>query len=83
MSQPRYKITLQRHGLNEYEVKTIGKVFKSKSARDAISKVDEILDRHYNGTTRLTYNAKQFLKALAISAGADLHDVSIGVLDNV
>ena len=29
------------------------------------------------------WDAKQFLKAVAISAGADLHDVSIGVLDNV
>lgn len=83
MSQPRYRITLQRHGLNEYELKPIGRVFKSKTARDAINKVDEILSRHYNGTTRLTYNAKQFLKAVAISAGADLHDVSIGVLDEV
>ena len=83
MSQPRYRITLQRHGLNEYELKPIGRVFKARTARDAISKVDEILSRHYNGTTRLTYNAKQFLKAVAISAGADLHDVSIGVLDEV
>ena len=83
MAQPRYRITLQRHGLNDYEVKTVGKVFKARTARDAISKVDEILSRHYSGTIRLTYDAKQFLKAVAISAGADLHAVSIGVLDNV
>ena len=73
--QIRYKITLDRNGLNDYEKSVISYVFESKSPQDAIRRVDSVYDRCERIGKRIPYNSKQFLEALAISAEADMGNV--------
>jgi hypothetical protein len=68
----RYTYTLNNHGLKEYELEAISYVFESSSPNDAIRRVDEILFGNKSGGKRITYYAKQFLEAVAISAEADI-----------
>ncbi len=68
----RYELTLRLNGLNDYEKNSIQSVFASKSAKDALYRADEFLNKYRSKEVRLTYRTKDFLEALAISAMTDL-----------
>ena len=73
MKKPvRYKITLEKNGLNDYESNIVNYVFDSNSPQDAIRRVKSVYERCEKTGKRIPYNAKLFLEALAISAEADL-----------
>lgn len=69
----RYKITIDKNGLNDYEKKFVDYVFESSSPKDALRRIDVVQARAERGEKRIPYNAKQFLEALAISAETDLY----------
>ena len=71
----RYKITLDKNGLNDYETNFVNYVFESSSPKDALRRVDAVYERHEKLGKRIPYNAKLFLEALATSAEADIHNV--------
>ena len=68
----RYKITIDRHGLGEYEKSIVDHVFESTSPKDAIRRVQSVYDRCERTRKRIPYNSKLFLEAVAISADVDL-----------
>lgn len=72
MRKERYKFTMQHHGLRDYDVEKVSYVFEASSAKDAIRRVNRIYKRAEDSGTRLSYYAKQFLEAVAISAETDL-----------
>lgn len=72
--QPRYKFTLDHHGLNDYDYKAVEYVFSSSSPKDAIRRVNKIIDQAEREHRRISYYAKQFLEGVAMSAHADLSD---------
>ena len=71
----RYKMTLDRHGLGEYEKSVIEYVFESSSPKDAIRRVATVYERCAQTNKRIPYNSKMFLEALAISAETDLSGI--------
>ena len=71
----RYKMTLDRHGLGEYEKSVIDYVFESSSPKDALRRVAAVYERCAQTNKRIPYNSKMFLEALATSAEADIHNV--------
>lgn len=71
----RFKVTIEKNGLNEYERKFVDYVFEASSAKDALRRIDVVLDRAERSEKRIPYNAKMFLEALAISAETDLYYV--------
>jgi len=70
----RYKFTLDKHGLREYDVKNVSYVFESSSPKDAIRRVDKVLKDYKESGRRLSYYAREFLEAVAISAQTDLYE---------
>ena len=72
MRKERYKFTLHHHGLRDYDVEKVSYVFEASSAKDAIRRVDRVYKRAEDSGMRLSYYAKQFLEAVAISAETDL-----------
>ena len=68
----RYKITIDRHGLGEYEKSIVDYVFESTSPKDAIRRVQSVYDRCERTRKRIPYNSKLFLESVAISADVDL-----------
>lgn len=71
----RYKLTINRHGLGEYEKSIVDYVFESSSPKDAIERVQAVYDRCKKTNKRIPYNSKLFLEAVAISAGTDLDKI--------
>jgi hypothetical protein len=71
----RYQLTLRNHGLRDYDVEKVKYVFESSSPRDAIRRVSKVYSLCERNNVRISYYAKQFLEALAISAETDLHEV--------
>tara|TARA_B100001059_G_C17382960_1_gene355336 strand:- start:266 stop:499 length:234 start_codon:yes stop_codon:yes gene_type:complete len=71
----RYQLTLRNHGLRDYDVEKVKYVFESSSPRDAIRRVSKVYSLCERNNIRISYYAKQFLEALAISAETDLHEV--------
>ena len=71
----RYKITIDRHGLGEYEKSVVDYVFESSSPKDALRRVEAVYDRCRKNNKRIPYNSKMFLEAVAISAEADLNNI--------
>lgn len=69
MLKQRYQITLERHELLQKDFDKLKIVFSSKSPKEAIRNVERIKKSDVN----LSYFAKQFLEAVAISAEADLY----------
>jgi hypothetical protein len=70
----RYRFTLDKHGLRDYDVKNVGYVFESSSPDDAIRRVDKVLKDYKQSGKRLSFYAKEFLEAVAISAQTDLYE---------
>ena len=76
MKKPiRYKITLEKNGLNDYESSVVSYVFDSISPEDALRRVKSVYERCERIGKRIPYNSKLFLEALAISAEADIDGV--------
>lgn len=71
----RYKITIDRHGLGEYEKSVVDYVFESTSPKDALRRVQAVYDRCAQTNKRIPYNSKIFLEAVAISAEADIDNI--------
>jgi hypothetical protein len=71
----RYKLTIDRHGLGEYEKSIVNYVFDSSSPKDALKRVQAVYERCEKTNKRIPYNSKLFLEAVAISAGADLDKI--------
>ena len=71
----RYRITIDKNGLNDYESNFVKYVFESSSPRDALRRIDVVYDRNEKIGKRIPYKAKQFLEALAISAEADVYNL--------
>tara|TARA_B100000035_G_scaffold80355_1_gene67351 strand:+ start:798 stop:1022 length:225 start_codon:yes stop_codon:yes gene_type:complete len=71
----RYKITIDRHGLGEYEKSVVNYVFDSSSPKDALRRVKAVYDQCERINKRIPYNSKLFLEAVAISAGTDLDKI--------
>ena len=67
----RYRYTILNHGLRDYDVEKVKYIFESASPKDAIRRVDVIYKNAAINGTKLSYYAKQFLEAVAISAEAD------------
>ncbi len=75
MKKQRFKITIDKNGLNDYEASVVNYAFESNSPQDALRRVNAIHERCEKIGKRIPYNAKLFLKALAISAEADIDNV--------
>lgn len=73
MRKERYKYTIKNHGLKDYDVEKVKYVFEASSAKDAIRRVDKVYKNIETTGGRLSYYAKQFLEAVAISAEADMY----------
>jgi hypothetical protein len=71
----RYKLTIDRHGLGEYEKSIVNYVFDSSSPKDALKRVQDVYDRCEKTNKRIPYNSKLFLEAVAISADLDLSKI--------
>jgi len=71
----RYKITIDRHGLGEYEKSVVDYVFEATSPKDALRRVQAVYDRCAQTNKRIPYNSKIFLEAVAISAEADIDNI--------
>lgn len=69
----RYKLTIDRHGLGEYETSIVEYALKSSSPQDALRRVQAVYDNCQKANKRIPYKSKLFLEALAISADADLY----------
>ena len=74
MRRERYKQTIHFHGLRDYDVEKVNYVFESSSPKDALRRVDKIYERAEKNGTRLSFYARQFLEAVAISAQTDIID---------
>ena len=74
MRRERYKQTIHFHGLRDYDVEKVNYVFESTSPKDALRRVDKVYKLAETNGTRLSFYAKQFLEAVAISAQADIID---------
>ena len=68
----RYRIVIRNSGLREYDRKQVEYVFESSSAKDAIRRVKKVYYNADRNNKRISYYAKQFLEAVAISAETDL-----------
>tara|TARA_B100001989_G_C24544697_1_gene469958 strand:+ start:2809 stop:3042 length:234 start_codon:yes stop_codon:yes gene_type:complete len=68
----RYKITIDKNGLGNYETSIVEHALKSTSAKDALKRVEEVYVECERINKRIPYNSKLFLEALAISAETDL-----------
>lgn len=68
----RYKLTIDRHGLGEYERSVVADVFNSTSPKDAIRRVDNVYYQCEKINKRIPYNSRLFLEAVAISADLDI-----------
>ena len=75
MKKQRFKITIDKNGLNDYEASVVIYAFESNSPQDALRRVKAVRDRCEKIGKRIPYNAKLFLEALAISAEADIDNV--------
>ena len=71
----RYKYTIINHGLRDYDVEKVKYVMDSSSPRDAIRRVEKVYKLAEANNTRISYYAKQFLEAVAISAETDLNEI--------
>ena len=71
----RYQLTLRNHGLRDYDVEKVRYVMDSSSPQDAIRRVEKVYRLAETNNTKISYYAKQFLEAVAISAETDLHEV--------
>jgi hypothetical protein len=69
----RYKVTIDKNGLGDYESKLVEYTFKSSSPEDALRRIDVVKDTCYKNGKRIPYHATLYLEALAISAETDLH----------
>ena len=69
----RFKITIDKNGLGEYEKSIVEYALKSSSPQDALRRVDAVYDNCLKNNKRIPYKSKLFLEALAISADADLY----------
>jgi len=70
--KPRYKITIENHGLGEYETNLVSYALDASSPKDALRRVERVKDRCYDLGKRIPYKSNMFLEALAISAMTDL-----------
>lgn len=66
--EQRYRITIRKNSLSDYDKKIVEYTFNSSSPRDAIRRANSVIER----SPKLSYYAKQYLEALIISAEADL-----------
>jgi len=73
MKKQRFKITIEKNGLNEYESNAVSYAFDSKTPEDALRRIQVVYDRFEKIGKRIPYNSKMFLEALAISAETDIH----------
>ena len=73
--QIRYKITIDKNSLNDYEANLVSYTFEANSPQDALRRIQSVYDRCERVGKKIPYNSKQFLEALAISAEADIYDV--------
>lgn len=69
----RFKVTIEKNGLNDYEKNFVDYVFAASSPKDALRRIDSVYERAEKAERRIPYNAKLFLEALAISAETDLY----------
>ena len=70
----RYRFTIDKHGLRDYDLPSVSYVFNSSSPKDAIRRVDSVLEKAKINGTRLSFYAREFLEAVAISAQTDLYE---------
>lgn len=75
MKKQRFKITIDKNGLNDYEASVVNYAFESSSPEDALRRIKSVYDRCERIGKRIPYNSKLFLEALAISAEADIDGV--------
>lgn len=71
--QNRYKVTIEKNGLGDYERKIVEYTFESSSPKDALRRIESVIDRCHRTNKRIPYRANLFLEALAISAETDLY----------
>lgn len=69
----RYKLTIDRHGLGEYETSIVEYALKASSPKDALRRVEAVYENCEKTNKRIPYKSKLFLEALAISADTDLY----------
>ena len=69
----RFKITIDKNGLGEYETSIVAYALKSSSPQDALRRVEVVYDSCRKENKRIPYKSRLFLEALAISAETDLH----------
>jgi hypothetical protein len=75
MRRPRYKTTLQYPALRDYDIEKVKYVFESSSPKDALRRVEKVYQTCEEANIRLSFYAKQFLEALAISAMTDMEGI--------
>lgn len=69
----RYRYTILNHGLRHWDLEKVGDVLNATSPQDALKRVERIYMLSETKNLKLSYYAKQFLEAVAISADADLN----------
>ena len=70
----RYKFTLEKNGLKDYDCRAVNYVFESSSPEDAIRRVDKIIKTSKESDRKLSFYAREFLEAVAMSAQADMYE---------
>lgn len=74
MKKERYRHTINFHGLRDYDVESVSYVFEATSPKDALRRVDKVYKLSEQSGKKLSFYAKQFLEAVAISAQTDIVD---------
>ena len=72
-SANRYRVTIEKNGLGNYETEIVEYALGATSAKDALRRIDTVYERCERARKRIPYNSKMFLEALAISAETDLY----------
>lgn len=70
--QKKFKVTINNNGLSERDRESVMFALKSKTPQEALTRAEDLLEKSSDKIIRLSYYAKLFLKALAISAEDDI-----------
>ena len=74
--QKKFKVTINNNGLSERDRESVMYALKSKTSQEALNRSESLLSKSKDRIIRLSYYAKLFLKALAISAEDDIAGIN-------
>ena len=74
--QKKFKVTINNNGLTERDRESVMYALKARTPQEALSRAETLLSKSKDRIIRLSYYAKLFLKALAISAEDDIAGIN-------